>query len=349
MDDGQIELEVVQHCDDGVLCRVRHGGTLLSHKGVSAPGASFQINSPTDKDLSDAAFAIAEGVDYIAISYVRQASDIAPVRALVDQAAAKTRIIAKIEKPEAIANLDSILSAADGLMIARGDLGVEMPLHQVPMLQKQIIRSANTAGKPVITATQMLESMITCPRPTRAEVSDVANAIFDGTTALMLSGETAMGAFPVESVRIMAATAEFTETYLPYQHLQREALDAHSTSSTEAISQGVAVISANFGAVAILCSTSSGETARQFARLRSALPVVAATHERSTYRQLALMWGVRPLLVDRTTSGEERIKAMVQAAKSFGWIAAGQTIAIVSTTTVGTTGGTNGFRLEAVL
>jgi pyruvate kinase len=348
MDDAQIELEVVERRDDGVLCRVRHGGTLLSRKGVAAPGTSFQIDALTEKDLRDAAFGIAEGVDYLGISFIRQASDMAPVRSIIERAGATTRIIAKIEKPEALANLDSILAAADGVMVARGDLGVEVPLHHVPVLQKRIIRSANAAGKPVITATQMLESMIKSPRPTRAEVSDVANAIFDGTSAVMLSGETAMGAFPVESVRVMAATAEYAEAHLPYERLLREAVAADATSPTEAISQGVAEIAADLGAVAILCSTTSGETARQFARIRSALPIIAATHNLSTYRQLALLWGVCPLLVAETSSGEKRIAAMVQAAQAVGWIGSGQTIAIATGATVGTAGGTNGFRLESV-
>ena len=216
------------------------------------------------------------------------------------------------------------------------------------MLQKQIIRSANAAGKPVITATQMLESMIKSPRPTRAEVSDVANAIFDGTSAVMLSGETAMGAFPIASVRVMAATAEFAELHLPYDRLLREAVAAESASPTEAISQGVTEIAADLGAAAILCSTTSGDTARQFARMRSALPTIAATHSPSTYRQLALLWGVCPLLVAETTSGEQRITTMVQAARAAGWIKSGQTVAIATGPKVGTAGGTNGFRLELV-
>ena len=348
MDDAQIELEVMARRHDGVLCRIRHGGTLLSRKGVTAPGAAFQIDSLSDKDLRDAAFGIAEGVDYIGVSFVRRASDMAPVRSLIEQAGSGTRIIAKIEKPEALANLDGILAEADGLMVARGDLGVEVPLHQVPVLQKQIIRSASMVGKPVITATQMLESMIKSPRPTRAEVSDVANAIYDGTSAVMLSGETAMGAFPVESVRVMAATAEYAEAHQPYERLLREAIAVDASSQTEAISQGVAEIAADLGAAAILCSTSSGETARQFARLRSALPIIAATHNPSTYRQLALLWGVCPLLVAETTSGEMRIAAIVQSAKAAGWIKTGQTIAIATGASVGTAGGTTGFRIETV-
>jgi pyruvate kinase len=348
MDDAQIELEVLDRQSDAVRCRVRHGGRLLSRKGVAAPGAQFQIDSLTDKDLADAAFGIAQGVDYIGVSFVRRASDMDPVRSLIVAAGAGTRIIAKIEKPEALANLDAILAAADGLMVARGDLGVELPLHEVPVLQKQIIRRCRAAGKPVITATQMMESMIHSPRPTRAEVSDVANAIFDGTSAVMLSGETAMGEFPIETVRAMAATAEAAEAHLPYGQLLREALDAPARSPTEAISQGVVEIASDVGAAAILCSTTSGETPRQLARVRSALPIIAGTADVATYRQLALQWGVQPLLVPHTTDGHERARDIIRAALAAGWLTAGQTVAIVTGTSVGTPGNTNGFRLETV-
>ncbi len=348
MDDAQIELEVVERSPNGVRCRVQHGGRLLSRKGITTPGASFQIDALTEKDLRDAAFGIAAGVDYIGVSFVRQASDMDPVRALIAEARAETRIIAKIEKPEALVNLNSILAAADGLMVARGDLGVEVPLHQVPILQKEIIRAANAVGKPVITATQMLESMIQNPRPTRAEVTDVANAIFDGTSATMLSGETAMGRFPVETVRMMAATAEYAEAHLPYQRLLQQGVAADATSRTEAITQGVTEIAADLGAAAILCSTSSGETARQFARMRSALPIIAGTSNIATYRHLALLWGISPVLVPETTSVEERIQALIQAARAGGRVSPGQTVAVATSVSVGTAGGTNGFRMETV-
>lgn len=348
MDDAQIELEVVDRPAQSVLCRVRHGGILRSHKGITAPGVSFQIDALTEKDLDDAAFGVAAGVDYIGVSFVRRASDMAPVRDLIAKAGATTRIIAKIEKPEAVANLSEILDFADGLMVARGDLGVEVPLEQVPIFQKQIIRQANAAGKPVITATQMLESMIHNPRPTRAEVSDVANAIFDGTSAVMLSGETAMGKFPLEAVRLMASTSACAEEHLPYASLLQQAVAGRAASRTEAISQGVTEIAADLGASAILCSTSSGETARQFARMRSPLPIVAGTSSISTYRQLALVWGVRAVLVPHTTSSEARIAALIESARVSGWIKSGDTIAIATAPNVGAAGGTNGFRLESV-
>ncbi len=348
LDDAQIELEVVACCDDGVRCCVRHGGILVSRKGITVPGVAFQIDALTEKDLRDAAFGIAEGVDYIGVSFVRLASDMQPVRRLIEEAGAATKIIAKIEKPEAIENLGSILSAADGLMVARGDLGVEVPLHQVPILQKRIIRQANAMGKPVITATQMLESMIKSPRPTRAEVSDIANAVFDGTSAVMLSGETAMGAFPIQSVRIMAATAKFAEDYLPYDRMLRESIAVKAESRTEAITHGIAEIANDIGAVAIICSTTSGATARELARLRMAMPIIAATHNVATYRQLAILWGVRPLFVPEATSGEMRVAAILQESKARNWIASGETVAIATVPIVGVAGGTNGFRIETV-
>ncbi len=348
LDDAQMVLEVEEQRGDHVRCRVRHGGTLLSRKGISAPGAAFQIDALTDDDLLDAAFGIEAGVDYIGVSFVRQASDLDPVRSLIARNTAPTRTIAKIELPEAIANVDSLLAVADGLMVARGDLGVELPLHQVPVIQKEIIRRANAAGKPVITATQMMESMIKNPRPTRAEVSDVANAIFDGTSAVMLSGETAMGDFPIETVQMMGEIAEYAEAHLPYAKLLHQAVAAGATSRTEAICQGVTEIATDVGAAAIVCSTASGDTARQFARLRSALPILAATPNVPTYRQMALSWGVFPMLVPKTTNGGERVAAMIQAVRQSGWIRQGETIAIATSSTVGTAGGTNGFRLETV-
>lgn len=348
MDDAQIEMDVIERTAKGVRCLVRHGGTLLSRKGITAPGADFRIDALTPKDLADAAFAIRSGIDYIGVSFVRRASDMDPVRALIAEAGTQTRVIAKIEKPEAIEHLDEILAASDGLMVARGDLGVEVPLYQVPVLQKQIIRACVAAGKPVITATQMMESMIKSPRPTRAEVSDVANAVYDGTSAVMLSGETAMGNFPTETVRAMAATAEYAEAHLPYADLLRDALSRDADTRTEALCQGVTEIATDLGAAAILCSTTSGETARQFARMRPSLPVIAATSDIATYRRLALLWGVQPLLVPETTAAEERVAAMRAGAKAMGWVRAGQTVVITVGVVVGSPGGTTTFRLETI-
>ncbi len=348
MDDAQIEMEVLECGSGEVRCRVRHGGTLLSRKGVTAPGAAFQIDALTDKDLRDVAFGLSSGVDWIAVSFVRSATDLNPVREAIASAGTGASIIAKIEKPEAVANLDEILDATDAVMVARGDLGVETPLYQVPVLQKEIIRRCNARGKPVITATQMLESMIHAPRPTRAEVSDVANAIYDGTSAVMLSGETAMGDFPVRAVETMAAIAEYTEAHLPYERMLGEALSVVAKDRMAAISQGVAEIACDLNARAILCSTTSGETARRFAQVRSRIPIIAATHREDTYRRLPLFWGVRPLLVPATTNTDERMAAVIRGAVTAGWIQAGETVVIAIGSTVGTPGHTNTFRVETI-
>lgn len=348
MDDAQIELEVLELGSECVRCTVRHGGVLLSHKGVTAPGADFQIDALTEKDMRDVEFGLEQGADWVAVSFVRRASDLDGVRSAIARAGSHAQIIAKIEKPQAIDNLTEIVEASDAIMVARGDLGVETPLHEVPVLQKEIIRHCNTLGKPVITATQMLESMIHAPRPTRAEVSDVANAIFDGTSAVMLSGETAMGDFPVQAVEIMAAIAEYTEAHLPYERLLKDLLATSTPDRTAAISQGVAKIAHDLGAAAILCSTTSGETARLFSQVRPRVPIIAATHRVDTYHRLPLFWGVRPLLVPETTNTDERMAAAMSGALAAGWVQSGDTVVIAIGSTVGTPGRTDTFRVGTV-
>jgi pyruvate kinase len=244
--------------------------------------------------------------------------------------------------------LDEILEAADGLMVARGDLGVEMPLYKVPIIQKELIRRCVRKGKPVITATQMLESMTRAPRPTRAEVSDVANAILDGTSALMLSGETAVGEHPVQAVATMASIAEYTEANLDYRSLLTEGLRGPVAGITDAISQGVAEIASDLDVAAILCSTTSGHTARMVSRMRPRVPIIAATANLRTYHRLPLVWGVRPLLVPGTTNTDEMLAATVQGALDAGWIEPGQTVIITSGVPVGTPGHTNLIKVQKV-
>jgi pyruvate kinase len=282
------------------------------------------------------------------VSFVRRADDLAPVREAILRTGSSAQIIAKIEKPEAVQAIDEILDAADGLMVARGDLGVEMPLQQVPIIQKDLIRRCYGKGKPVITATQMLESMTRAPRPTRAEVSDVANAIVDGTSAVMLSGETAMGEFPLEAVRMMASIAEHTEANLDYEEFAKARIQSAAVSITDAISQGTVEIAHDLGAAAILCSTSSGYTARMVSRLRPYMPIIAATARPETYRRLALIWGVRPLLVPATTSTDEMLAATVRGAREAGWIHVGDTVVITSGVPVGTPGHTNLIKVQTV-
>jgi len=349
LDDGQIALAIVGEPEGGgVECRVVHGGILLSRKGLCAPDVPLRLAALTEKDLDDLAFGLQLGVDWVAVSFVRRAADFAPVRALAQRHGADVHIIAKIERPEAVEALDEILAAADGVMVARGDLGVEIPLHQVPITQKEIIRRCNRVGKPCITATQMLESMTRSPRPTRAEASDVANAVLDGTDALMLSGETAMGDFPVEAVETMARIADYTERHLDYDALLREALRPTAESITDAISQGVAQIAAELRVDAILCSTTSGHTARMVARTHPRMHIIAATANERTYRRLSLLRGVRPMLVQPTTNTDEMLAATVQGALTAGWIRHGQTVVITSGVPVGTPGSTNLIKVQRV-
>jgi pyruvate kinase len=348
LDDGQIELSVIDERADEVLCQVQHGGTLRSRKGIAAPAVPFQIASLTSKDYKDLEFGLALGMDWIAVSFVRRASDLEPVRAVARRRGSDVKVIAKIEKPEAVENLEEIIAAADGLMVARGDLGVEMPLYKVPVIQKELIRQCVCRGKPVITATQMLESMTRSPRPTRAEVSDVANAIFDGTSAVMLSGETAVGDNPVLAVSTMASIARFTEQHLDYNGLLTESLRSPVESITDAISQGVAEIARDLQVAAILCSTTSGHTARMVSRTRPQMPIIAATANERTYHRLALIWGVRPLLVSATTNTDEMLTATVKGALDAGWIQTGQTVVITSGVPVGTPGHTNLIKVQQV-
>lgn len=348
MDDGQIELLVLSEKDDEVTCEVCHGGLLRPRKGISAPSVPFRIPALTPKDMADLEFGLNLGVDWVAVSFVRRASDLDPVFQTARRLGKNVAVIPKIEKPEAVDAIDEIIDAADGLMVARGDLGVEMPLYKVPIIQKDLIKRSNLQGKPVITATQMLESMIRSPRPTRAEASDVANAVMDGTHALMLSAETAMGDYPVEAVETMASIAEFTEDHLDYQALLREAVHPTAENITDAISQGVAQIAHDLHVAAILCSTTSGSTARMVARMRPRAPIIAATANQQTYHRLPLVRGVRPLLVPYTDNTDEMLTYTVQGAREAGWIKSGQTVVITLGVPVGTPGSTNLIKVQQV-
>ena len=284
-----------QSVRDRLVCDVVVGGRLTSHKGVNVPGVSLPIASVTDKDLDDLRFGISQKVDYIAASFVRSANDIAILRGMCEASRAKIPLIAKIEKHEAVDNIDSIMEVVDGIMVARGDLGVEMPIDEVPVIQKMLIRKANAAGKPVITATQMLDSMIRNPRPTRAEVTDVANAIFDGTDAVMLSGETAVGAYPNDAVGMMHRIAIHTEASPEFAKTldERTRTPARRAGSvTDAIGQATCDVAKELGCAAILTATTSGRTARVVSRYRPRTPIMAATDLPETYQRLALVWGV---------------------------------------------------------
>jgi pyruvate kinase len=315
-------------------------------------GVSLEIPALTEKDLDDLRMGLTHGVDWVALSYVRRAADLEPARRLMAEMGVAAPILAKIEKWEAVENLEELVETADGLMVARGDLGVELPLTEVPAIQKRIIRACNRAGKPVITATQMLESMIRNPRPTRAEVSDVANAILDGTDAVMLSGETAIGAHPIAAVRFMDEIARRTEE----TDVRRQTLDvsgwAASSSPTSnvprltsdvtgAISQAACQIAADLGVPVILASTTSGQTARMISRHRPKALIVGATARMETYRRLALSWGVHPLLCAPTQNTDAMLEEAVGRAMEAGLVRPGDTVVISAGVPVGVPGNTN--------
>jgi pyruvate kinase len=346
--DGLVSLQALEKQGDGWLCRVVDGGFLTSRKGVSGLGLSLDIAGVTERDLEHARLGIEQGVDWIAVSFVRSAEDLRPVLDLIRAKRAATRVIAKIEKHEAVANLDGILAVADGVMVARGDLGLEIPLEEVPLVQKHIIQASNAAGLPVITATQMLQSMIQNPTPTRAEVTDIANAIFDGTDALMLSEETAVGSYAVQAVKMMARIAERTEAGLDFSSIHRARLEVKAASVAEAIAQGSLEIAEDLGARAILCSTTSGQTARLMSRTRPRAPIIGATSSPETYRQLALSWGVVPVMVPATRDTDRRLADAVRVARERKLVAPGDTVVIIGGIPVGAPGHTNLIKVEQV-
>ncbi len=346
LDDGLLELEVLDQADR-VPARVVVGGVLQSRKGLSLPHTHLQMPSITDKDKADAAWAVKAQVDYLGLSFVRCAGDVKQLRAWVAEQGAGIPIIAKIEKPEALECIDAILADSDGLMGARGDLGVEAPAEEVPLIQKRLIRLCNEAGKPVITATQMLDSMIRNPRPTRAEASDVANAILDGSDAIMLSGETAVGKYPLEAVRTMARIAEVTERSIPYQDWLRRGAQSGRTV-TDAISQVACELAAELGAKAVITSTVSGRTACEVASHRPATRILAPTPSLATYRRMALVWGVEPLLVDQFHNTDAMILTVVQAAQAQGLLQVGDLAVITAGVPLGGEGLTNMLKVHRV-
>ncbi len=348
IEDGLIGLRVEDVRPGDVVCRVVDGRVLRAHKGINVPGVTLSIPTITDKDRLDMAFGAKHQVDFVALSFVRTADDIHEARKLLQSLGSDAPIIAKIEKHEAVDNFDSILDAVDGIMVARGDLGVEIPLEQVPVVQKSIIAKCNAAGKPVITATQMLNSMIENPRPTRAEASDIANAIFDGTDAVMLSGETAAGHYPVESVRTMAKIAVQAEQALPFSRYIQEILLTPATSVTDAISQATVEIAYELNAKAIVTMTASGFTARMIAKHRPKTPILVATPNEKTRVRLALTWGVQTPLRKEYRTTDELIESAVEVALSTGIAAQGDRIVITAGIPIGMPGRTNLLKVHTI-
>lgn len=345
--DGLMELHVIATSATDVQARVITGGVLTSRKGINLPGAALKISALTEKDRADVLFAIEHDLDYLALSFVRCAEDVRELRRWLDARGATIPIIAKIEKPEAVAQVDAILEASDGVMVARGDLGVEVAAEQVPLIQKMIIRKANALGKPVITATQMLESMLENPRPTRAEASDVANAILDGTDAVMLSGETAIGKYPIEATQTMARIAEVVEASRQFQACARK-FDMAAMSVTDAIGDATCEIAEQVGAKLIITATFSGYTARMIARHRPLTRILAVTANEKTQRQLALVWGIHSALIARAETLDDVIASGIAAAQREGWVQTGDRVVITGGVPAGFAGRTNMIQVRVV-
>src|SRR3954452_684407 len=339
IDDGLVRLRVEQVESGRARCVVVTGGLVSSHKGVNLPGVPIPIPSLTRKDMDDLELALELGVDFVALSFVRSAADVRDLRALLEQAGSQAHVIAKIEKAEAVDALVAILRETDAVMVARGDLGVEIGVALVPLLQKRIIVAALERGKPVITATQMLESMIHQADPTRAEASDIANAILDGTSALMLSGETAVGEFPVESVAYMDRIARAVEPSLDYRHELPEASEDPSVG--QAMSNAACDVAEALGAEAILVPTYTGRTASVVARLRPRRPIVGLTHHDYVLRQMALEWGVTPLLIPESADVEDLWSHSLEAARAVGLVSEGDRVVITAGTAVNIPGATD--------
>lgn len=349
IDDGLIGLTVVDVQGTEIKTRIVNGGTIKSKKGVNVPGVAISLPGITDKDTNDIIFGIEQDIDFIAASFVRKASDVLEIRALLEKHnASHIQIISKIENQQGVDNLDEILAVSDGLMVARGDLGVEIPAEDVPLAQKLMIEKCNIAGKPVITATQMLDSMQRNPRPTRAEASDVANAIFDGTDAIMLSGETAAGKYPVESVLTMSRIAEKAESALNHREIFMKQQIAQETTVTEAISQSVAISALDLNAKAILSSTVTGHTARVVSKYRPKSPIIAVTTQERTMRQLALVWGVTPVFGNEASSTDELLETALNGGKASGLVKAGDLVVITAGIPLGRSGSTNLVKVDVI-
>lgn len=341
IDDGLIEMQVEDIQGEEIICRVINGGFVSNHKGVNVPGAVLSMPYINETDRSDILFGIEMGYEFIAASFARCKEDILELRQILDAQGSDMKIIAKIENMQGIENLEEILEVSDGVMVARGDMGVEVPLEEVPILQKKMIRMANAKGKHVITATQMLESMIKNPRPTRAETTDIANAIYDGTTAIMLSGESAAGNHPVEAVKTMARIAECAEKNIDYRDRMRHSDEGDKSEITTAIAYATCTAAMDLGAAAIITVTMSGYTAEAISRFKPKCPIVGCAINERVCMQLNLLWGVSPLMTQEEDTTEELFAAAVAEAKKAGYVKAGDTVVITAGVPLGVAGTTN--------
>ncbi|MBQ8185141.1 MAG: pyruvate kinase [Lachnospiraceae bacterium] len=349
IDDGLIGLEVDRVTDTDIVCTVKNGGVISNKKGINVPGASLSMPFISQKDYEDILFGVQEGVDFIAASFTRTAEDIQELRkVLKEHGGSHIRIIAKIENKQGVENIDEILQAADGIMVARGDLGVEIPLEEVPIIQKCLIQKSYAQGKSVITATQMLDSMMKNPRPTRAEATDVANAIYQGTSAIMLSGETASGQYPLEALKTMVRIARRTEADIDYDQKFKIRTVMEDPDVTSAISHATCTTAVDLHASAIVTVTKSGQTAAQLAKHRPGCPIVACAMEEIVCRQMNLFWGVEPLLLPREDDAVTLFNHAVEAAARAGYVVPGELTVLTAGLPLGVSGTTNLIKVQQV-
>lgn len=342
IDDGLIELDIEKITDTDIECIVANGGVISDRKGVNVPNTKLSMPFISKRDYEDIVFGIQQEVDYIAASFVRTAEDVHAIRKILkEHDGTQIRIIAKIENMQGVENINEIIAAADGVMVARGDMGVEIPMEDVPILQKKIIKRCITAGKTVITATQMLDSMMKNPRPTRAEATDVANAIYDGTSAIMLSGETAAGAYPIDSLKTMVRIAERAEEDINYRNRFGQNNDSINMNVTTAISHATCTTAIDLNAKAIITVTSSGRTARMISKYRPSCPIIACTISEVVWRQLSLNWGVIQVMLPRVDSLKNLFQSAAEAVQAEGYIEEGDLTVITASLPLGVSGNTN--------
>ena len=348
IDDGLIEFTVKEIKDTDIICEVINGGYVSNHKGINVPGVVLSMPYISEVDKQDILFGVKMGYDYLAASFVRCREDIEAVRKLITDNGGRMKIIAKIENMQGIDNLDEILEVSDGIMVARGDMGVEIPMEEVPVIQKKMIKKAIKKGKIVITATQMLDSMIKNPRPTRAETTDVANEIYDGTSAIMLSGESAAGSYPIEAVKTMSRIAERAEQDICYNGRLRKRSEEEKADITTAISHACCTTAMDLKASAIITVTMSGFTASMISRYQPGCQIIGCTVDDTVYRQLSLLWGVKPLLIDKKDNTEKLFEAAVEASKNAGLIHEGERVVLTAGVPLGIAGKTNMIRVVEV-
>ena len=349
LDDGLVRLTVLETSGTEIRCRVENDGDMKNHKGVNVPGVRLNMPYMSQQDRDDLLFGAEQGFDYVAASFVRSAADVRELRHVLDKAGSRMRIIAKIDNQEGVSNLPEILDAADGIMVARGDMGVEIDFAEIPLIQKNMIARCVACGKPVITATQMLDSMMENPRPTRAEITDVANAIYDGTSAIMLSGETAAGRYPVESVKTMDAIARRTESDINHVKRMTQMAGGRNRLSVAAATAHAACTTAQeIGADAILTVSQRGTTARLVSRFHPGTPIIACLLDQQVRRQMALYWGVEPIMMPYASSTDELVDFAVQAAAQAGVVHEGDLVVVTAGVPVGVAGTTNMIRIQQV-